>query len=180
MSQETLLDDPNFREFYVTAKKSTYAAGGDKKAEVLRDGGKRYIFYDIKRWPQWRYTDTYYGFNPFFGSEVVYLFDFNPATPAIWMPVAQMSYSGYAKGSSGQVKRMFAFLEETLQIVSLDSFFRGPAFTVTRTDNMEYRCDYERLNPFCVRGRESILLFLGRCGLVHASYRLGFLFTCLC
>lgn len=153
MSEKTLLDDPNFREFYVTAKMGTYAAGGDQKAENLENGGKRYIFWDKTRWPQWRYIDTYYGYNPFFGNETIEEVPLVP--PVIWTPIAQMPYGGYAKGTEDEVKRIFAFLEKMLQRVTVRSLFRGP-IDLTRENGLQYHCTWRRPNPFHVEGSENI------------------------
>lgn len=175
MSETTLLDNQNFREFYATAKRSTYAAGGDQKAEILEDGGKRYVFWDKKRWPQWRYIDTYYGYNPFFGNEIVEEVPLIP--PVVWTPIAQMSYGGYARGTEKEVKRMFVFLEEMLQLVSAESLFRGPIFSTIRRDNMEYGCSTDRDSPFQLSGRESIHLFDKE--KITAYHELKFLFSCV-
>lgn len=175
MLEKTLLDDPNFREFYVTAKRSTYAASGDQKAEILRNGGKLYVFYDEKRWPQWRYTDIYHGYNPFFGNEMAE--EIGGATPSVWAPAAQMGYGGYARGTKDEVKRMFAFLERMLQRVSVESLFRGPIFSTISEDDMQYACSCDRTDPFNAGGRETIHLFSGEN--VIGSYVLRFQFSCL-
>lgn len=177
MSEKTLLDDPNFREFYVTAKRSTYAAGGDQKAEVMENGGKRYVFWDKKRWPQWRYIDTYYGYNPFFGNETVEEAPCVP--PVIWTPIAQMSYSGYAKGTEDEVKRIFAFLEKMLQRVSIQSLFRGPEMPFVEND-LYYYCFWIRKGPFRVDGLENIQHYPPKLGsLACPPYELDFQFSCL-
>ena len=151
---KTLLDDPNFLEFYVTAKKNTYAIGGDGKAETLRNGGKRYVFYDDARWPQWRYTDIYHGNNPFFGNETVE--EIEGTTPSVWTPVARMSYHGFARGNHDQMKRMIAFLKKNLQQVSIQSLFRGPTEDSVLGDGLEYICQWQRTDPFRVAGYEHI------------------------
>ncbi len=173
--QKTLLDDPNFREFCVIAKKSTYAAGGDSKAEKLCDGGKRYVFYDRELWPRWRYTDIYHGYNPFFGNKTI---EETGNTPhAIWTPIARMSYGGYARGTDEEIKRMFAFLEKILQRVAPHSLFRGPTEHI-REDGLQYRCQWQRINPFCVNGKESIVDYTLHVG-DTAHYQLSFEFHCL-
>ncbi|MEK7083569.1 MAG: hypothetical protein AAB972_05330, partial [Patescibacteria group bacterium] len=145
MQEKTLLDDPNFREFYVTAKHNTYAAGGDKKAKILENGGKRYVFWDKKRWPQWRYIDLYYGYNPFFGNETIEEVPLVP--PVVWTPIARMSYGGYAQGTEDEIKRMFVFLEKTLQQVTVRSLFRGPIGD-TIEDGLHYHCFWIKRGPF--------------------------------
>ena len=148
-----LLDDPTFLEFYVTANKNTYA-GGDAKAETLRNGGKRYVFYDGDRWPQWRHTNIYHGHNPFFGNEIVEetVRTMPPIPPAAWMPIAQMSYDGYAMGNHDRRKQMFAFLEKNLQEVCAQSLFRGNPENAVRENGLEYVYKWERTGAFRVRG----------------------------
>lgn len=175
MPEKTLLDDPNFREFYVTANKSTYAAGGDQKAEKLPDGGKRYVFYDKNRWPQWRYTDIYHGYNPFFGNVMV---EEMKDPPSIWMPAACMAYGGYARGGTGdKIKQVFAFLERMLQRVSVESLFRGPTDPI-REDGLQYHCQWARLDQYRVDGKETILEYALRPG-ENAFYQLNFQFCAL-
>lgn len=152
---KTLLDDPNFLEFYVTAKKHTYASGGDEKAEILKNGGKRYVFYDGERWPQWRYTDIYHGYNPFFGNETVE--EIAGTTPSIWTPIAQMGYSAYANGTKEQIKRMFAFLEKMLQQVSVQNIFGS--MSSAYDNDLEYLCNWIRIDPFCINGKKYINIF---------------------
>jgi len=64
----TLLDQPFFLDFYVAAKKSGYGSGNGPL--MLANGGKQFVFTD-EQLPLLRYTDTYYGNNPFFGREVI-------------------------------------------------------------------------------------------------------------
>lgn len=176
MTKKTLLDDPNFHEFYVAAKKNTYATGGDQKAEILHNGGKRYVFYDGERWPQWHYTDTYYGYNPFFGNELVE--EIEGTTPPVWTPIAQMPYGGYAQGAKDEVKRMFTFLEKMLQCVSIRSLFRGPTVN-TIEDDLRYHCFWIRKNPFRVDGSEYIQIYPPQLKSQEISYALDFQFCCL-
>ena len=171
---KTLLDDPNFLEFYVTAKKNTYAVGGDGKAETLRNGGKRYVFYDDARWPQWRYTDIYHGDNPFFGDETVE--EISGTDPSVWTPIASMSYHGYCYGDSGIVRKIFVFVQEKLKTVSIEMPFRGSNEGDERRD-MFYGCRWDRKNPYTVGGVEYADLREEFGNL--ARYQLYFLFCCL-
>lgn len=174
MTQITLLDDSNFLEFYVTAKKSTYAAGGDQKAERLQNGGKMYVFYDRKRWPQWLYRDIYHGYNPFFGNEIIEWME-NPSS--MWVPIAQMSYNGYAKGNEDQIKLLFSFLESMLQRVCVEDPFRGPSKPI-RENGLKYHCQWMRLDQYRVEGKETILAY-ALCEGEQVSYKLNFQFCCL-
>ena len=171
---KTLLDDQNFLEFYVTAKKDTYAVGGDGKAETLRNGGKRYVFYDGERWPQWRYTDIYHGYNPFFGNEAVE--EISGTDPSVWAPIAAMSYYGYANADSGMVRRIFTFVQEELKTVSTKMPFRGSNDFFDKNKDMFYGCRWDRKDPYTVSGEEYADL-QETVGL--ARYQLYFLFCCL-
>lgn len=172
MAQESLLDNPEFLEFMIAAKKNTYASGSDAKAEVLPDGGKRYQFYSETRWPLWRYEDIYYGFNPFFGREFYY-----ESINGLWIPIAHMPYGGFAKGTEDEVKRVFAFLEKMLQQVSMQSLFRGRTEHV-REDGLQYHCQWVRKDPFRTGGTESIMEYILRQG-EPLHYQLNFQFCCL-
>ena len=176
MQEKTLLDDPNFRKFYVTAKRSTYAAGGDQKAEILENGGKRYVFWDKKRWPQWRYIDLYYGYNPFFGNETIEEVPLVP--PVIWTPIAQMSYGSYVRGTEDEIKRMFVFLEEMLRQVSVRSLFRGPIVD-TIEDDLLYHCFWIKKGPFRIDGTEYIRMYPPLSSSLPFPYGLDFQFFCL-
>lgn len=149
----TLLDDPNFLEFYVTAKKNTYAAGGDEKAQVLRNGGKRYVFYDGERWPQWRYVDIYHGYNPFFGNETI-----DSTTPSVWTPIARMSYNGSATGAPDKIKAIFDLLRKRslYEIFALSVSSGEKAEGTVLEDDLEYSFEWERTGVFCARGEKHI------------------------
>ncbi len=175
MQEKTLLDDPNFRKFYVTAKRSTYAAGGDQKAEILKNGGKRYVFWD-RRWPQWRYIDVYHGYNPFFGNETVE--EIPLISPVVWTPIAQMSYGGYARGTEDEIKRIFVFLEEMLRQVSVRSLFRGPIGD-TIEDGLHYHCFWIKRGPFRIDGTEYIRMYPPLSSSLPFPYGLDFQFFCL-
>lgn len=174
---KTLLDDPNFLEFYVTAKKSTYASG--LEPTILAADGKQYVFRDT-RWPQWYYRDVYYGDNPFFGRETIEQRT-NTECP-LWIPVAQMSYDGFASGNEDQVKKIFAFLKKMLQQVTVRSIFRGPPIPrkmgSIEEDGLTYSYQWFRreTEPFHVHGKEYILF---RPMSATGWYVLNFQFCCL-
>ena len=145
---KTLLDDPNFLAFMVTAKQSMYASGGVAKAMQL-SGGKLYTFSD-ERWPRWRYTDEWYGNNPFFGHELYF------ERADAYGPFAQiacMPYDGYCIGTDEEVLHVFAFLRNMLPRVSTTSPFRGG---LVREDGWQYWSLWRRKNAFCVDGEEGI------------------------
>lgn len=55
-------------KFLVKAKIATYASAGEANEKVLEDGCKELLFEEDK----FKYRDRYYGFNPFFGEEIVW------------------------------------------------------------------------------------------------------------
>lgn len=169
---KTLLDDSNFIEFMVTAKRSTYASGANPLQ--LASGGKLYTF-SHERWPQWRYTDEWYGDNPFLGRET-YMERTDPYGP--FAPVAHMPYDGYVKGDETQVKRIFVYLEEMLRQVDEQSLFRGPT-TLTAGDEICYVCTWRRADKFRAHGNERIEFLLPSLANQEISYHLNFQFCCL-
>ncbi|MDP3772000.1 MAG: hypothetical protein Q8Q94_01325 [bacterium] len=177
---KTLLDDHNFLEFMVTAKQKTYASGGETRAIQLSHGGWMYTFND-ERWPQWRFTDQWDGTgpldNPFFGREMYFerTDEFGP-----FVPIAHMAYDGYALGDPRQVKKTFAFLESMLKRVDTTSLFRGPISNCLIEDGFEYRCYWNRRDPFRICGAERILFAEDPEDLTSGfRYQLDFQFCCL-
>ncbi len=153
-----LFKDPDFLEFYITAKKATYAAGGNEKAVILPDGGRQYTFFGAPRWPRWKYTDIWYGKNPFMGNEVVEELDIESDLVRI---IAQMAYSGAASGTPETVKAIFIHLKEALGMVSVNRPFRGPK--IHPGDDLKYLCDFRVMpipkdRPCRIIGTEEITL----------------------
>ncbi|MBR9680209.1 MAG: hypothetical protein GOU98_00080 [Candidatus Altiarchaeota archaeon] len=105
------MDLKDLSKFLVEAKRAGYAKLGDLTQIKLSDGGSQYKFYK----DNFIYLDTYYGFNPFQGTEVV-LFDNKP----MW----GMSYRG--KLINGDSDKVYDFLKKALQKVPLGGPFRGP------------------------------------------------------
>jgi len=176
MTQKTLLDDPEFGAFMVTAKQNTYASGGQTKPLHLSGGGKLYTFTD-EQWPQWRYADEWYGAgeldNPFFGRETYFE---RADTNGPFLLVAHMPYDGYAVGNEAQVKKTFAYLGEMLKKVDRDSLFRGPT-TLTFGYELTYTCTWHRLGPFRVQGQEYAMW--RKLASQRPHYHLNFQFCCL-
>lgn len=175
VEQKTLIDDANFIDFMVVAKRNTYASGGESKPEHLPNGGKRYVFYDEVSSPQRKYEDTWHGTgklaNPFFGREIYFE---RLDGLHLWIPVAQMVYDSYTKGTEEQVQQVFAFLQKMLQ---RGFIFRGPT-ELTRENGLQYHCQWTRLDPYRVQGKETILDYTLHQG-EPPFYQLGFQFCCL-
>lgn len=126
-------------KFIVEAKRNGYASFGEMGEVSLSDGGKQIKFYK----DNFIYTDTYYGFNPFIGTEVV-MHDNKP----VWA----MSYHG--KLVNGDSEKIYGFLKKVLQKVSFASPFRGPR--TQGEGSLEYINEFEGdLSDF--RGKEQIL-----------------------
>lgn len=101
------------QEFLFLAKKSIYAARMGQKN--LKNEGKQLIFIDSG----FTYIDTYYGFDPFSGQELVV---FNKK--AIW----SMNYFGYKKPNSYvDAKQIYKFLRQALSSITEKKPFRGPS-----------------------------------------------------
>lgn len=173
---KTLLDNNEFHEFMVAAKRATYASGGEVKAIQLADGGKMYTFND-ERWQQWRYTDEWYGTgplqNPFFGREI---YCERTDTYGSFVRVAHMAYDGHAVGDETHLKQTFAFLGEVLKKVDRESLFRGPT-TLTVDREFSYICAWHRLDKFRIQGHEYI--WSRKLSTNKAHYHLNFQFCCL-
>lgn len=102
-------------DFIVKAKIAGYATGGENQ-ELKFDDGSIGFEYESDGYT---YSDRYYGFNPFSGTEHVY--DSNKAL--IW----KMNYFGEVLGSSSDPKGVYAFLREAMTAISPEYPFRGPA-----------------------------------------------------
>ena len=149
----SLLDDQNFLDFYVAAKKCCYSSR--RNAIVLANGGRQYVFRD-DHWPQWYYRDVCHGDNPFFGRAVVEEMQHECSDDPLWAPVAQMTYNGYASGTEEEVKRMFAFLKKSPQRISVQSPFQEPTKLNVVEDDLTYCSKWERKGVFLVMGQEFI------------------------
>ena len=79
----------------------------------LEDGSKRLTFSEGSL----VYIDTYYGFNPFIGQELVLLQN---------KPIWGMNYSGEIVSPNLKSEEVYAFLKEALGQVSVTFPFRGP------------------------------------------------------
>jgi hypothetical protein len=104
-------------EFLVLAKQNTYAKSGEAGEEKLPDGGRRFVFEQGK----FKYQNTYYGYCPFSGQEIVW---------QNGVPVWLMNYWGmvlfYKSRTPGEINAIYSFLKKALSQVDADEPFRGP------------------------------------------------------
>ena len=101
------------REFLVKAKTAAYASGSEANEKALADGAKELTFED----GGFKYRDMYYGFNPFFGQEIVWQSD-----KIVW----SMNYFGKISSDAVQAKEVYKFLQSAMRQVKEDRPFRGP------------------------------------------------------
>lgn len=128
-----------FTAFLTQAKISTYATEGEANEELLPDGAKRLTFSR----GNYTYTDTYYGFSPFSGMEIVHKDD---------TPYWSMTY--YGKIMTGiDPKQLYAFLQKALRAIPEDIPFRGP--NLLKDGEWEYKNEPEGSVEDC-KGRERI------------------------
>lgn len=98
-------------EFLVKAKISTYA--GEAKKKILKDGTKELMFKE----GEFKYRDRYYGFNPFFGEEIVW-----QKNKIFW----GMNYFGRIFSDAVSEKQVYKFLIIAMKQIKEERPFRGP------------------------------------------------------
>jgi len=108
-----MLDLKQLREFLVKAKKSTYAAGEAAPKIIEKDNSTTMIFID----GDWKYHDNYFGGEPYGGREVVFYKG---------KPVYIMTYYGSVNKNITDLKNLYGFLQQALQLIPEDKPFRGP------------------------------------------------------
>ena len=115
----------NLREFLILAKKDTYASGRltDK---INKDGAKKLIY----EASNFRYSDKYYGHNPFIGNEIVF-----EDEKIIW----GMNYYGFVESLEISPKDVFDFLKTALKQIKEEEPYRGPRYF--KENNFEYFCE---------------------------------------
>ncbi len=104
----------DLREFLVKAKLATYASE-QVNEWVLEDGAKELVFES----GDYRYRDRYYGFNPFFGEEIVWR-----NNKIVWF----MNYFGKVVSDIVSAKEVYKFLRSAMRQVKEDRPFRGPSY----------------------------------------------------
>lgn len=135
------------KEFLVLAKRHTYAAG--VKPEILPDGGKRFRFEaeDLV------YQDTYYGYSPFAGQEIVFRKFPNNRQTAVW----HMNYSGACLDEDvHMITAIFLFLKSALVNTTESRLFRGP--TIFENEAFCYRSEFMSHSLDFFSGKEDIFL----------------------
>lgn len=104
-------------EFLVLAKQNTYTKSGEDIEEKLPDGGRRFVFEQ----GEFKYQDTYYGYCPFSGQEIVW---------QNGIPVWTMGYWGmvlfYKTRTPEEIEAVYSFLKKVLSQVDVEAPFRGP------------------------------------------------------
>jgi hypothetical protein len=107
-------------EFLVKAKLQGYPTG---EAEKLETGAKVLSYQN----GEYVYKDTYFGFDPFIGEEVVFY-----QGKFIW----GMNYYGKVVSDKVSAKEVYEFLKKAMQLVKEDRPFRGPSNF--KEDDWEY------------------------------------------
>jgi len=100
-------------KFLIEAKKSTYAAGDQRKNVTEKDGSTSLVFEK----DNFRYHDNYFGGEPFGGREVVFVYE-----KAIYM----MTYYGFVDKSVSDFQSVYKVLQNALSLIPEDHPFRGP------------------------------------------------------
>lgn len=118
-----MLDKDRLCEFLVEAKKSTYAAGSSRPEKSEKDFSTTLTFRDWNR----KYHDNYFWWEPYGGREVVFFKGH---------PVYIMTYYGAVEENVSDLKMIYAFLQESLKLIPLESPFRGPK--EYKKDNLTY------------------------------------------
>ncbi len=105
----------NLLDFILECKTSGYASGGEGGEKTFDDGSRGFEFTRHG----YRYSDRYYGFNPFTGTEHI----FAANGPLLWV----MNYYGLVLATCPDPMKVYTFLREAMQLVSPEYPFRGPA-----------------------------------------------------
>jgi hypothetical protein len=109
-----IFDDETFLEFLLKAKKSTYAAQGDRATvSPLLPGSKQLEYSE----GNFFYRDIYFGFTKFVGQETIYLES---------LPVWSMCYAGGIISDEIKPLDVFIFLQSALKQMDSAMPYRGP------------------------------------------------------
>jgi hypothetical protein len=112
--QQKMGSDPR-SEFLLQAKLQTYASSGEGGERILADGSKELIWED----GDYKYRDSYFGYNPFIGEEIVW-----QNSKAIW----GMNYYGQIVSDQVLAKDIYRFLQTALRLIEIEKPFRGPDY----------------------------------------------------
>jgi hypothetical protein len=115
----------NIATFLVSAKKATYAEGGDNAGLTLPDGTRELSYSN----GELMYRDRYYGWDPFAGEEVV-----TSSDRVVWL----MNYYGRCHTDCVDASHVYGFLVKALSRVTEKAPYRGPE--EYEEDNFKYTC----------------------------------------
>jgi hypothetical protein len=101
------------RDFLVKAKVNTYASSNDEREGIFEDGSKELIYEE----GEWKYRDSYFGFNSFIGEEIVW-----KNGKVVW----GMNYYGTIISNKADAKQIYRFLKKAMLLVKKERPFRGP------------------------------------------------------
>ncbi|MDZ7611877.1 MAG: DUF5680 domain-containing protein [Candidatus Moranbacteria bacterium] len=101
-------------DFIIKAKMATYASEEESNEKILEDGSKELTF----RSGDFKYRDRYYGFNPFFGEEIVW-----QGGEIVW----SMNYFGKMSSDKVSDEDVYKFLQSAMRQIKEDRPFRGPS-----------------------------------------------------
>ena len=133
--------NPHLIDFIIQAKKLGYAGGTETRKVTFDDNSVGFEFSN----DQYRYTDRYYGFNPFSGTEHVY----NNQSVLVW----KMNYFGAILPSYSDPNQIYDFLKEAMLLISPEHPFRGP--NKLESGKLIYKND-QQITPLGFYGIESI------------------------
>ena len=98
--------------FLVRAKVNTYANSGEGMESKLEDGSRELVYKE----EGWTYRDRYFGFNPFFGEEIIW-----KNKRVVW----GMNYYGKILSEAVSDEKIYEFLKKALLRVDKSMPFRG-------------------------------------------------------
>ena len=110
------------KQFLIKAKANSYASG--REGVKLADGSIELTFQENG----FKYTDRYFGFNPFIGEEIIW-----QADRVIW----GMNFYGRVFSEVVPAHQVYQFLQQALRQVKEERPFRGP--DLFKEQDFEYR-----------------------------------------
>jgi hypothetical protein len=135
-----MINEKKLAEFLIKAKLRTYSSENRKEIKIGKNGKQlKYLDNDLK------YTDTYFGFNPFAGEELVF-----ENEKCIWI----MNYYGKIISKDIPEEEIYRFLRKAMRKIKKEKPFRGPASF--NENDLEYKDENEGNLDF-FKGEEKIL-----------------------
>lgn len=108
-----MINKQNLKKLLQEAKINTYANSGEDGEIELKNGSKKFEYKKGKFY----YQDTYFGFDPFIGEEIIFYQQ---------KPIWGMNYYGRVLAKNISAKNIYNFLKKALQKVNLANPYRGP------------------------------------------------------